>query len=76
MSAANFETMRDFSLFAKNYVVEMKRCKVCGSIMEAGPRSAITVVPTSWKASASSTIWPTWRTRRRSPPRWTSSTMG
>lgn len=36
MSAANFETMRDFSLFAKNYVVEMKRCKVCGSIMEAG----------------------------------------
>ena len=35
MSAANFETMRDFPLFAKNYVVEMKRCEICGAIMEA-----------------------------------------
>ena len=34
MSAANFETMRDFSLFAKNYLEETKRCPVCGAVQD------------------------------------------
>ena len=32
MSAANFELMRDFPLFTKDYVSEVKRCPVCGTV--------------------------------------------
>ena len=32
MSAANYELMRDFPLYAKNYVSEVKRCPVCGTV--------------------------------------------
>lgn len=35
MSAANFCTMRDFPLFAKDYYEEAKRCPECGAIMDA-----------------------------------------
>lgn len=35
MSTANFETMRDFSLFAKDYMFEVKRCPECGAIQDA-----------------------------------------
>ena len=31
MSAANFCTMRDFPLFAKDYYEEAKRCPECGA---------------------------------------------
>lgn len=34
MSAANFCTMRDFPLFAKDYYQDAKRCPECGAIME------------------------------------------
>ena len=34
MSAANFCTMRDFPLFAKDYYEEAKRCPECGAIMD------------------------------------------
>lgn len=34
MSAMNFEIMRDFPLFAKNYMAEVKRCPVCGAIQD------------------------------------------
>lgn len=33
MSAANFCTMRDFPLFAKDYNEDAKRCPECGAIM-------------------------------------------
>lgn len=33
MSAANFCTMRDFPLFAKDYYEDTKRCPECGAIM-------------------------------------------
>lgn len=36
MSAANFCTMRDFPLFAKDYYQDAKRCPECGAIMEDG----------------------------------------
>lgn len=32
MSAANFELMRDFPLYTKDYVSEVKRCPVCGTV--------------------------------------------
>lgn len=32
MSAANFELMRDFPLYAKDYVSEVKHCPVCGAV--------------------------------------------
>ena len=35
MSAANFCTMRDFPLFAKDYNEDAKRCPECGAIMSA-----------------------------------------
>lgn len=35
MSAANFYTMRDFPLFAKDYSEDAKRCPECGAIMDA-----------------------------------------
>lgn len=35
MSAANFCTMRDFPLFAKDYYEDAKRCPECGAIMSA-----------------------------------------
>lgn len=35
MSATNFQTMRDFSLFTKNYIEGVKRCPECGAIMDA-----------------------------------------
>ena len=34
MSAANFWTMRDFPLFAKDYYEETKRCPKCGTILD------------------------------------------
>ena len=35
MSAANFCTMRDFPLYAKDYYVDAKRCPECEAIMDA-----------------------------------------
>ena len=35
MSAANFCTMRDFPLFAKDYYEDAKRCPECGAILSA-----------------------------------------
>ena len=35
MSAANFYTMRDFPLFAKDYYEDAKRCPECGAILSA-----------------------------------------
>lgn len=35
MSAANFCTMRDFPLFAKDYYEDAKRCPECGTILSA-----------------------------------------
>lgn len=35
MGTANYETMRDFSLFAKDYMIEVKRCPVCGVVQDA-----------------------------------------
>ena len=35
LSAANFCTMRDFPLFAKDYNEDAKRCPECGAIMSA-----------------------------------------
>lgn len=35
MSAANFWTMRNFPLFAKDYYEETKRCPECGTILDA-----------------------------------------
>lgn len=35
MSAANFCTMRDFSLFVKDYYQEAKRCPDCGMVLDA-----------------------------------------
>lgn len=34
MSTANFFTMRDFTLFAKDYYAAAKRCPKCGAIMD------------------------------------------
>lgn len=34
MGAANFCTMRDFPLFAKDYYQDAKRCPECGAIMD------------------------------------------
>ncbi len=35
MSAANFRTMRDFPLFARDFYTEAKCCPVCGTIQDA-----------------------------------------
>ena len=76
MSAMNFEIMRDFPLFAKNYMAEVKRCPVCGAIQDIESEVCEFCETDELESGYETSLTDgAERIGMRSPPRWMSLTV-